>query len=540
MRHRFHLGLEILEELCLLSTAVPADFPSTLSTVESFESLIANPTNNPQSPGTGLFSPGTTSTFTFNSGVALSTPIPNPGEGSNGIVVGDWSQGSANFALGANGSITLAGDVPDGSAYLFVDSIAASSGPVGFTFANPVGAVGAYVTATGGASVTIRAYNSADQLIESATISSVARTLWTAKDSSAFLGLRAAGIKRVEFSGDFLVLDQLVFRPLTPSLFGTPQFAVGADAGGGSIVNQYASDGALLFGLNAFPGFTGGVRVSEADFNADGVPDLAVVTGPGIPTQLKLFDGKTLTLLLNIPIFDGFTGGAFVTAGDLTGDGVPDLILSPDVSGGPRIIVLRGGDFQSVASFFGIDDPNFRGGVRVAVGDLNRDGRSDLLVSAGFGGGPRVAGFDGTTVTSGIFTKLFADFFVFESALRNGTYLAVGDVDGDGFGDLIAGAGPGGGPRVFTLSGADLITGLAGNSKAITNFFGGNPDNRSGIRVSAKNLDNDLRADVVVGDGAGNGSRVSAYFGKDFVGGVAPVALGFDAFPGFTGGVFVG
>ena len=94
--------------------------------------------------------------------------------------------------------------------------------------------------------------------------------------------------------------------------------------------------------------------------------------------------------------------------------------------------------------------------------------------------------------------------------------------------------------RVLTLSGTDLIAGKANGSKVLTNFFGGNPDNRSGIRVAAKNLDGDVNADIVVGDGSGNGSQVTGYLGKNFAGGAAPQAIGFSAFAGFTGGVFVG
>jgi hypothetical protein len=530
----------MLEDLCLPSVAVPADFPTAISVVESFEGLVADATNNPQSSGLGEFSPGTTSNFTFSSGITLTEPIPNPGEGSNGFIVGDWSQGSANFTLGSNGSITAANQVPSGTSYLFDDAVASSSGPVGFTFASDVGAVGAYVTANGGASITLKGFDSSGHLLETTTIPSVPRTLWTAKDPSAFIGLKDPGIRRVEFSGDFMAMDLLQTRPLYPSLVGTTQFAAAPDAGGASTVNQYKPDGSLDYSVDAFPGFTGGVRVAEADFNGDGTPDLVVGTGPGIAAEVKVLDGKTHNPLLSTSVFEGFTGGVFVAAGDLTGDGVPDVVVTPDISGGPRVLILRGGDFQQVASFFGIDDPDFRGGARIAIGDMNRDGRADLAVAAGFGGGPRVTVFDGTTVTSGHPVKLFNDMFVFEEALRNGVYLAIGDVNGDGYGDLIAGAGPGGGPRVLTLSGSDLITGKANNAQALTNFFGGNPDNRSGIRVAAKNLDGDLNADLVVGDGSGNGSRVTAYLGKNFSGGSAPPEFGFDSFSGFSGGVFVG
>jgi len=162
-------------------------------------------------------------------------------------------------------------------------------------------------------------------------------------------------------------------------------------------------------------------------------------------------------------------------------------------------------------------------------------------VAAGFGGGPRVAVFTGRSVGDGLPpARLFNDLFVFEQALRNGAFVAVGDIDGDGRGELIGGGGPGGGPRVLALSGADLLAGLSDRSRQVANFFGGNVENRGGIRVAVKDLDGDAKADVVVGDGTGAGSRVTGYRGKDFGGGGAPAAFEFDAFPGLTTGVFVG
>ena len=92
---------------------------------------------------------------------------------------------------------------------------------------------------------------------------------------------------------------------------------------------------------------------------------------------------------------------------------------------------------------------------------------------------------------------------MFEQSLRNGVYIAVGDLNGDGFADIIGGGGPGGGPRVFALSGKDL---LAGNQIPLANFFAGDSNNRGGIRVAVKDLDGDGKADLVVGDGDGAGS----------------------------------
>jgi hypothetical protein len=72
-----------------------------------------------------------------------------------------------------------------------------------------------------------------------------------------------------------------------------------------------------------------------------------------------------------------------LVAGDLNGDNVADLVVSPDQGGGPRVRVFSGEDnFAPLADFFGIADANFRGGARVAVGDVNGDGVDDLIVAS--------------------------------------------------------------------------------------------------------------------------------------------------------------
>ncbi len=323
----------------------------------------------------------------------------------------------------------------------------------------------------------------------------------------------------------------------TPPKALVREFGVGAGAGRAADARFFNPDGGERFTAAGLFGGTGGVRVTSADFTGDGVADLVAGTGPGGPTRVVVLDGVTRAQLFAIDPFEAsFTGGVYVSAGDLTGDGVADLVISPDEGGGPRVRVFNGKGFGGLDDFFGIDDPNFRGGARAGVADLTGDGVGDLVVAAGFGGGPRVAVFDGRGLGND-HRKPYGDFYVFEETLRNGAFVAAGDVDGDGVADLISGGGPGGGPRVIVTSGADL---MRGRTRVIADFFAGSQDNRGGVRVAARNLDGDQFADVVTGSGPGGGSRVTGYTGKTLAGGSAGELFGFDAFTGFDGGVYVG
>jgi len=315
------------------------------------------------------------------------------------------------------------------------------------------------------------------------------------------------------------------------------EYAVGSETGVAT-VRVYNSDNSVKFQATPFGSFTGGVRVAVGDFNGDGINDVAVGTGPGSITDVRILDGTTQAELFRVQPFEAaFTGGVYLSSGDVNADGVPELLVTPDQGGGPRVRVFNGVGFSVLADFFGINDVNFRGGARSAVGDVNGDGIGDVVVAAGFGGGPRVATYDGKTIATSTPTTLFNDFFVFEQTLRNGVFIAVGDINGDGKADIIAGGGPGGGPRVLALSGADLVA--SNTQTTVANFFAGDPTSRGGVRVVAKNLDGDSKSDLIVGAGTGNGSRVRGYLGTN-LNNPAPAELFAIDTIATSNGVFVG
>jgi hypothetical protein len=261
-----------------------------------------------------------------------------------------------------------------------------------------------------------------------------------------------------------------------------------------------------------------------------------------------VINGATRQVVMSYQPFEPtFTGGVFVSVGDVTGDGVQDILIAPDEGGGPRVLILAGGgnlQFPLIANFFGIKDEAFRGGARAAAGDINADGFADVAVAAGFDGGPRVSVYDGKSLTQGREVNLFNDFFIFDGpdsvTLRNGAFIAIGDVNGDGFGDIIGGGGPGGSPRVIALSGKDLLSGPATQAHVLANFFAGDESNRGGVPLAVKNFDGDQFADLVTGSGPGAGTRVTTFKGSTLSSGNPTELSSFDAFGGFNTGVYVG
>jgi len=94
---------------------------------------------------------------------------------------------------------------------------------------------------------------------------------------------------------------------LTHVVIGRDYIVVGIDQGSLVIVLD-AETRAERFRFQAFPGFTGGVRVAAGDVNGDGVADIVVGAGPGGNSHVKVFDGRSLVLLSSFSAFPGVIG----------------------------------------------------------------------------------------------------------------------------------------------------------------------------------------------------------------------------------------
>lgn len=223
---------------------------------------------------------------------------------------------------------------------------------------------------------------------------------------------------------------------------GNPLFVTGPDAGMPSIVRVRRADSSTPVTFDAYPGFTGGVRVAVCRSPDGGPPKIVTGPGPGGGPDVRVFTLQG-QLLGNFNAYGAFGGGVYVGCADVDGQPGDEIITGAGPGGGPDVGVWRlgGGKIDGFYAF----DSSFTGGVRVAGGQVFGDPREEVVAAAGPGGNPdvRVVTDVGTAVRR---IAPGGAFHAFEASFRGGVYVAV--AAGVPTGAIVTGAGDSGGSRV--------------------------------------------------------------------------------------------
>ncbi len=317
---------------------------------------------------------------------------------------------------------------------------------------------------------------------------------------------------------------------------GTPPppphlITTGAGAGAGSHVRFFDAAGAAKPPLAFFPYQNGpGVRVARGDLDADGHDEVVVSAGPGIPPVVRVFNPSGGLIAETLAYGQSFNGGVYVAVGDVNGDGKNEVITSAGPGGGPHVrtfaLVGEVGTNRTLVGsngFFGAD-AGHSGGLTVAAGDLDDNGTDEIIVGRASNAEPIVGEWNYNPGTGAV--TFIREFLAYASAFHAGITVAAGDLDNNGPAEIVTGAGEGGGThvRVFSAIGG----GLPGSQYAYPGFGGA-------VNVGIGDIDGDGTNDIITGAGPGGGPHVRGFNVL-----MQPKATSFFAYdPAFRGGVYV-
>jgi predicted outer membrane repeat protein len=242
-------------------------------------------------------------------------------------------------------------------------------------------------------------------------------------------------------------------------------------------------------------------------------------TNLSVTTALDPITGNILTIKnddgstrFKIAPFVGYQQAISLATGDVNGDGFADVIVGAAGRGGPHVKIVDGKTGVELYSFFAFD-PAFEGGVSVAAGDVNGDGFIDIVTSAGPGAAPHVKVFSGKDLS-----ELYS-FFAYALNFSGGVVVAAADINRDGFADIVT-------TPIKGVSHVQVFNGK--NLNVIASYFGFTPEIAASA-IAAGDTNGDGFAEVFVSAGPAvrkldgrTGTELASLtpYGPTFLGGI--------------------
>jgi hypothetical protein len=208
--------------------------------------------------------------------------------------------------------------------------------------------------------------------------------------------------------------------------------------------------------------------------------------------------------------YNATNGELHSAAGDLDGDGLDEIVVGFGTGGNGWIAVLDdpAHGYQWI-KWIQVAWPSYNasnGSVFPAVGDIDGDGRAEIVAGLGAGSGGFIEIFDDSANGYAHLRWLEIPWTAYNS-LSGETHPSVGDVDGDGRAEIVVGFGTGGQGFVEVRGGAPNYEHRAWLQVSLAPY-----NQLNGATFpAAGDVDGDGRAEIVVGLGQGGGGWIQLF-----------------------------
>jgi len=237
------------------------------------------------------------------------------------------------------------------------------------------------------------------------------------------------------------------------------------------------------------------INVASGDFNGDKQVEIAVTPQGGVSSEVRIYQlsGKLLTKFLAYE--SKFTGGVNLASGDIDGNGLDELVMSP-VSQRRADIKIMNKNFKLRTSWLAYE-ANYLGGANISVADLNGDGKAEIVTAPASGSSAQIKIF----TSSG---KLINQFFAFEPELKSGFKITA----------LNPYSSLGSNPIIAVASGKNMLPYVkifAPSGRLINSFMAYDFNFDKGVNISSGDIDNDGQAEIITGTANGEVPLLSLF-----------------------------
>ncbi len=258
-------------------------------------------------------------------------------------------------------------------------------------------------------------------------------------------------------------------------------------------------------------------RVARGDIDGDGRDELIIGMGPNDSDKtapvgiFEVLDDDFSHLYwgqVDWPDYNFGNGETWPACGDIDGDGRDEILigLGPGGMGAVEVFTVSGNQLvhKSWYNSSWSEYNQARGEIRPACGDINGDGRDDIVLGFGSveddsqipGGTYEILSGDGQHLAWG--TVSWLDY----NEANGETRPVIGDLDGDGMNEIVIGLGPGGNGS-FEIQGSDESGRFSNQAWLATPWWQEYNQLNGETRPAVGNLDDDPAAEIVISLGRG-------------------------------------